>query len=285
MLTQRLATAALAIASVLIMPMAAQAAAIEADANNPSAMQRSRGIYNEAGAPGMENDHLGRLAIYRRALVALDADIPLSRRDPAVQAYRLLLQTTIAIHQLNTPEQAAALAEVDRLLPLVRAAHVETPGNSELAAALGQLLRTQVRSAMLARNPVAAAAAAREAVALTEALTTNAPNDPFLRRSFAIDLDQLSEIELEAGNRPAADRASSRALTVFRQLATAEPESRPAQGSLLIALTRRIVNFNDSVLLDEAERQLAMMDRRGMMTPNYAPIRNALAQARQRNPR
>lgn len=278
-------SAALTLASIAATPATAAATVIEEDSGGAATTARSRRIYDEAGAPGMENDHLGRLAIYRRALVALDADSPPARRAPEVQAYRLFLQSTIAIHRLNTPEQTEALAEVDRLLPLVRTARQSAPANSDLATALGQLLRTQVRTAILDGNPAAAAAPAREAVALLEVLTTNAPNDPFLRRSLAIDLDQLAAIELGAGDRAAANQASRRALGIFRELAAAEPDSRPAQGSLLIALTRRIMNFDDHALLDEAERQVAMMQRRGMFTANYAPIRDALAEARRRSPR
>ncbi len=264
---------------------AATTAMAEANTALPAAQVRANSIFDEAAAPGLANDPAGRLAIYRRALAALDADSPPSRNDAAVRPFRMLLRAAIAVHMIDGGEQAAGIAQVARLLPEARAAQAADTRSTDLATALSQLLRATVRTQLQEGNVSGAIAPARESLALATQLSENAPTDQFRRRSLAIDHDQLAALEFESGNRAAADRSSRTALDIFRDLAAREPESRPAQGSVLIALTRRIMMFNDIALLDEAERQLALMERRGLMAPNYAPIRTTLAEARRRNPR
>ncbi len=245
-----------------------------------TAIAASRRIYDEAGAPGMENDSAARLAIYRRALAALDRNPAPLRADPRAVNYRLFLRATVAVHMLDGPEQAAGFAEIERLLPVTRAALAAAPREEDLLIATTQMLRVNVRTGIMARNWTAAAVPARELLTLTRQAVAADANDSFVLRGLAIDLDQLAAIESELGNRAAADQYSAEALDLFRELAAAEPASRPAQGSLLIALLRRAITFSEITRLDQAEAQVAAMRARGQLEGNYVNMANAIPDIR-----
>lgn len=270
--------AALLASAALTLAPAATAAQSEVGATDAAApaITASRRIYDEAGAPGMENNSAARLAIYRRALTALDRNPAPLLADPRAAHYRLFLRATIAVHMLDTPEQAAGFAEIERLLPITRAALAVTPTEEDLLIATTQMLRVNVRTGIMASNWTAAAVPARELLTLTRQAVAADANDSFVLRGLAIDLDQLAAIESELGNRAAADQYSAEALDLFRELATAEPGSRPAQGSLLIALLRRAITFGELARLDQAEAQVAAMRARGQLEGNYLNMANAI---------
>jgi hypothetical protein len=260
---------------------ATQAAQTQSTDSVDRGLTAARAIYDEAGQPGMENDHRARLTIYRRALAALNQSVGTGpHADVRVENARLFYRSTIAVHMLASPEQAAGLREVDALVPQFRQALTRSPADYDLQVGFAQLLRVQVRTAITENNTARALEPARALAALTRQLSTSNPSDTFVRRAFAIDLDQLSSLEESVGNIAAADAANGEALQLFRQLAAAEPQSRPAQGSLLIGLIRRAAMFGYPELIPEAERQIAAMRGRGQLVDQYARIASSMGEVR-----
>ena len=244
-------------------------------------------FYQTAGEPQFVNDHAGRLAIYRATLARLDAAPAAVRADARFARARLFYEVAIATTMPDAGEVDAGLAEVARLIPLTRDYLRSASDDAMMTDALARLLRVEGQFAQRRNDLSAALARFREAIALTRSLLPPDGGDISLygARSLAIDLDNLSNMEAQAGNRIEANAASAEAVRLFRILAERDPSSRPAQGSLLIALARRAINFGDAAALAEAEGQMAAMESRGMMTSNYAPVRQLLAELRNRAPR
>lgn len=239
-------------------------------------------FYQTAGTPAFVNDHAGRLAIYRATLARLDAAPAAVRADPRFARARLFYEIAIATTMPDAGETEAGLAEVGRLIPVTRGYLRDAADDAMMTDALARLLRVEGQYAQRQNNLGQALSRFREAIGLTRSLLPADGNDisVYGARSLAIDLDNLSNMEAQAGNRREADAASAEAVRLFRILAERDPASRPAQGSLLIALARRAANFGDAGALGAAEQQFAMMETRGMLTPNYAPVRQLLAELR-----
>ena len=238
--------------------------------------------YETAGVPQLQNDPVGRLRIYRETLRRLEAGSAAVKADPRYASQRLFYATAVAGTMAQTPERSQALAMLDRLLPEAEALVAEgdpRPGDYRSLAALS---RARGQLAMQDGDLQRALPLFRRAAAVSRILAENQGRGgrDDLQRELAVDLDNLSAMEAAAGNREQADTASLQALEMFREQAQRNPNIRAAQGSLLISLVRRIDSFNAYELLDEADRQIATMRARNMLTDNYARIPELLAQIR-----
>lgn len=285
-----LALLAAGLAGGVAMPAAAQAQEQAQEQAQDQAQadffEQLDAFYETAGAPALINDAAGRLAIYRETLTRLDAAPAPVRADPRFGRTRLFYEIAIATTMPDAGEIEPGLVEVARLIPAARDFHRANANDHAMTDGLIRLLRVEGQFAQRRGDRTVALSRFREVLSLTRSLIpANGDVNAYGARALAIDLDNLSNMEAQAGNRAEADAASAEAVRLFRILAERDRASRPAQGSLLVALTRRALNFNDQAALNDAERQLELMQSQGMMTPNYAPVRDVLAELRRRNPR
>ena len=261
-----------------------------ADGDVQAFLRDVRSYYETAGAPTLINDHGGRLAIYRETLRRLDNAPEALRSDPRYRRDHLFYAVAEATTRADVGDIEGARTETDRLLPEVRAHIDRNPADSDMTEALARLLRTRGQVAQVSGDLATALPLFREAAERTQQWVNSrtGADRAYRERALAIDLDNLANLEAQAGNGEEADRESSRALELFRSLAADAPDSRPAQGSLLIALLRRGVNFGEVERIDEAESLIAQMRSRGQLVGQYAAvaaqmpaIRREAARARQ----
>lgn len=259
-------------------PASSQPAVSPAQADDVRFLADVGRIYDTADGPAMVNDHAGRLRIYREVMQRMEAATPAIRATSAWRRMHLFYSVAVATALVDAGDPATAEREIDRLLPQVRDYASRNPADLSMVEATGRLLRAKGQFAQSRGDAQAALPLFQALVPVTESLLASGafPNRDYGERSLAIDLDNLANLEARAGNRAEAGRASLRALDLFRALAARAPESRPAQGSLLIALLRRAMNFREIDRLDEAERQIAVMRERGQLTDRYAGIPSQL---------
>jgi hypothetical protein len=229
-------------------------------------------IYDTASDPALANDTPGRLRIYERALAVLDTAPPDMLLTDRFRVSRLFYRTAIAVHRSLGPTAAQGTAELDALLPELRAAQKEYPDSANISGSLSQVLRFQTNIALREERYGEAAGLAREGVDRMRAIVAANNDDDFTVRSLAIDLDNLARIEARLGHGDKSSELGLEALGLFRKLAKRIPESRPAQGSLLISLVRRAVDQGEPHLLDEAASVGAEMERRGLLDDRYRPM-------------
>lgn len=278
-----MALALLCAALPSVAPAWAQSAPNNAPADETSVFLADIGRdYDSADGPALTNNPVARLAIYQRVMRRMD-DAPASIREtPRYRRNRLFYAVAVATTLTDAGDPQRSEREIDALLPQVRAYVGATSTDLTMVDALVRLLRGKGQLRQVANNLSVALPLFREAVPLTQALidANSFPNRAYGERSLAIDLDNLANLEAQAGNIAEANDASARALSLFRQLAAQDPDSRPAQGSLLIALLRRGLNFNEVERLDEAERQIAVMRGRGQLIDRYATVAEQLPSLR-----
>jgi tetratricopeptide (TPR) repeat protein len=266
--------------------LAQQPAATSAPAPVPNAeatafFETLDAYYQQGGDPNLVNDTSARLAVYRETLRRLEASPLAVHSDPRYRSTRLFYATMEAVTASQVARNTGP-AKIDRLIAEARAANQGDRIYSNIPYSLSMLLRERGQIAQVAGDYATALPLYREAADLTQMLI----NDGVFQardeaeRALAIDLDNLSNMEAQHGDAATANTLSNRALALFRSLAVAAPDSRPAQGSLLISLFRRIVNFQDRSLLDEAERQVAVMRSRGQLIGQYTPVVEGLAEIR-----
>jgi hypothetical protein len=170
---------------------------------------------------------------------------------------------------------------MDRLVPLARTMLRRSPENHDLLVSLAQLLRYQTTGLIAKGDYLSALIPGREGLELVRAAVALSPDDNFKRRSLAIDLDNLAAAEAKVGNQFEANAMSLEALGHFRILAKAEPNSRPAQGSLMIALIRRATAQGEPALIDEAVKVAEGMRTRGFLVERYLTMYEAMPDFRQ----
>jgi hypothetical protein len=229
-------------------------------------------IYETAGDPALANDTPGRLRIYERALAVLYTAPPDILLTDEFRVSRLFYRTAIAMHRSTGPTAARGTNELDALLPELRAAQKEYPDSATISGSLSQVLRFQTNIALREERYGAAAGLAREGVDRMRAIVAAGNDDDFTVRSLAIDLDNLARIEARLGHGDKSSELGLEALGLFRKLAKRMPDSRPAQGSLLISLVRRAIDQGEPHLLDEAVSVGADMEHRGLLDDRYRPM-------------
>lgn len=237
-------------------------------------------IYETAGDPALANDAAARLRIYEQALVVLDtapSDIMLT---DAFRVSRLFYRTAVALHRTYGPSPDRGAAELNALLPELRAAQKDYPDSAQISGSLSQVLRLQTNVALRDERYGEAAGLAREGVDRMRAIVAAGNDDDFTVRSLAIDLDNLARIEAHLGHSDRSSEIGIEALGLFRKLARRQPASRAALGSLLISLVRRAVDLGEPQLLDEAARVGADMERAGLLDDRYRPIVEDMADIR-----
>jgi tetratricopeptide (TPR) repeat protein len=270
-------------------PLCAQAGTAASDtpatADGPAAafLREIYAVYDQAAAERYVNDAPGRLAIYRDVLARMDAAPATVRTDTQHTRMRLFYATAVVSTLGDAGDQAASRRETPPLVAQLRTALAASPNDVTLTEALARLLRVQGQHAQVDGNVADALPLFRETIGLNRALiaASSFQDRDYAERGLAIDLDNLANMEAQAGNRAEADQASQQALTLFRALAERSPASRPAQGSLLIALLRRAVNFGEAAQLDEAETQIRVMRGRGLLTERYAEIERMIPAVRE----
>lgn len=234
-------------------------------------LAEARRVYDMGGDPKLVNDAAGRLRHYERALAILDAAPADLLLDRPFRIDRLFYRTSIAMHRTYAAP-VEGRAELDALLPELRAAQSEFSDSIQLSGALSQILRFQTGVALRDEQFGLAAGLAREGVDRMRAIVAEGNGDDFTIRSLAIDLDNLARIEARLGQIDRSNELGLEALGLFRKLAARQPDSRPAQGSLLISLVRRAVDLGEPHLLDEAATVSAEMERRGLLDDRYRSI-------------
>ena len=258
---------------VLAQPASANSSLTQtALAGDQQELDEARRIYDLAGAPELDGDRKARLAIYKRAFAKLDSITPNFATSKRYKIDTPFYKMSIAIHLADNSLDSKVQSAVDELLPEIRSVLATYPESGELKLALTQGLRIKTQQATIQNRYKDALPTAREGGKLIAELSERSPNDRFIKRALAIDLDNLANIEAKLGNSEKANIASQQALIYFRELAQAQPNSRPAQGSLLISLVRRGMNNGEPELIDEAEQLGKTMRERGILVGRYAEL-------------
>lgn len=271
MLKSQVILAALFLSLPVTVPAMAQKTVTNRVQSNASAEYReqARRIFDEGAAAEVQNDAAARLAIYRRALAQLERAPAAMRSDPLWQRDSIFYRSAIFTHRSDLGERDAVLKELPAFLAETRLFASNHKLDDDTALSLAEILRLQTNGAIFAGNQREALALAREGVKLVLDVSTRNPNDQFIRRSLAVDLDNLAEIEAKSGLSNAADQSSLAALDIFRDLAKRQPDVRAANGSVLIALLRRAVNFGEPERIEEARAVIATMRSRGQLVERY----------------
>lgn len=269
-----LAFGSLTAVAVTPAPLWSQSSVSPAESDSARFLADVARIYDTADGRAMDNDPHGRLRIYRDVMGRMGAASPAVRATAAWRRMHLFYSIALTTTLADAGEPDLAEREIDALLPQVREFVSRNPRDLSMLEGQWRLMRSKGQFAQSRGDVQVALPIFRAIVPGMESLVADDvfPDRDYGERGLAIDLDNLANLEARAGNRAEANRASARALDLFRALAARAPDSRPAQGSLLIALLRRALNFREVDRLDEAERQIAVMRERGQLVGRYADL-------------